>query len=124
MTQKHTPKLTGNDADGWSVSDGISKGNGNSPQLALDAFHEDKAFNQAKYIPTINQELLEALKGMMIAVKKQRGIINSADFALELSFIVDYEIQAAKVIAKAEGEQIEIDPVFLCDDNKKVNENE
>jgi len=29
-----------------------------------------------------------------------------------------------KAIAKADGEQIEIAPVFLCDDNKKVGENE
>ena len=61
---KFTPKLMIHGMD-YIVSDGISTGKGNSADAAHAAFKEDRAFNQEKYIPQINQDMYEALQQMI-----------------------------------------------------------
>ena len=63
---KHTPTLKRSSSVGFTVTDGLSKGSGNTIEAAYDAFNEDKAFR-----PTISQDnayyLLRALEGLLEA---------------------------------------------------------
>lgn len=74
----------------YTISDGISKGRGNCPASAYAAFKEDKAFNQAKYITQINQDMYKALKDILDTLKTLGVSVDKMEFA-------------QKALAKAEG---------------------
>jgi hypothetical protein len=117
MTQKHTPKITGSDDKGWNVTDGISSGNGSSPQAALDAYREDRAFNESHcdlqywkkcaerasarctILSAKNDELLDELKLWVECMEGYKSLGNV------LTLAMDERLQFTKqLVAKARGE--------------------